>query len=121
MTRLAIKLMALTFVRTSELIGMKWAEFDVEAARWDIPGERMKMRAPHIVPLASQAIEALQKLSTLTGTSQWLFPGDRSTVKPMSSNSILKALERMGYKGRMTGHGFRSWRLLIGFVIPEPI
>ncbi len=108
LTRLAIKLMALTFVRTGELIGAKWAEFDIEAARWDIPAERMKMRTPHIVPLAKQAIEVLEMLRTLTGESEWLFPGDRKAAKPMSNNTILKALERMGYKGRMTGHGFRG-------------
>jgi len=107
-TRLAIKLMSMTFVRTSELIGAKWAEFDMENARWDIPSERMKMRTPHIVPLAAQAIEVLEMLRTLTGESEWLFPGDRSAAKPMSNNTILKALERMGYKGRMTGHGFRG-------------
>ena len=107
-TRLAIKLMALTFVRTSELIGAKWTEFDLETARWDIPSERMKMRTPHIVPLAAQAIEVLEMLRTLTGSGEWLFPGDRSAAKPMSNNTILKALERMGYKGRMTGHGFRG-------------
>lgn len=107
-TRLAMKLMALTFVRTSELIRAKWSEFDIEAARWDIPEERMKMRTPHIVPLAAQAIEVLDMLRTLTGESELLFPGDRSAVKSMSNNTILKALERMGYKGQMTGHGFRG-------------
>ena len=107
-TRLAMMLMALTFVRTSELIGAKWAEFDLEARRWDIPVERMKMRTPHIVPLAKQALDVLDTLQTLTGKSEWLFPGDRSAKKPMSNNTILKALERMGYKGRMTGHGFRG-------------
>jgi len=107
-TRLAIKLMAFTFVHTSELIGAKWAEFDLENARWDIPAERMKMRTPHIVPLATQAIEVLEMLHSLTGESEWLFPGDRNAKKPMSNNTILKALERMGYKGRMTGHGFRG-------------
>jgi integrase len=107
-TRLAIKLIALTFVRTSELIGANWTEFDLEAGRWDIPAERMKMRTPHIVPLTSQALEVLDTLRTLTGESEWLFPGDRSASKPMSNNTILKALERMGYKGRMTGHGFRG-------------
>ncbi len=66
-TRLALKLMAFTFVRTSELIGAKWDEFDIEAARWDIPAERMKMRTPHIVPLAKQAVEVLEILRTLTG------------------------------------------------------
>jgi integrase len=107
-TRLALKLMALTFVRTGELIGAKWAEFDLVAARWDIPAERMKMRTPHIVPLTRQALVVLDTLQTLTGENEWLFPGDRSAKKPMSNNTILKALERMGYKGRMTGHGFRG-------------
>ena len=107
-TRLALKLMALTFVRTSELIGARWAEFDLEACRWDIPAERMKMRTPHIVPLARQALDVLDTLRTLTGQSEWLFPGDRNARKSMSNNTILKALERMGYKGRMTGHGFRG-------------
>jgi integrase len=107
-TRLAMKLIALTFVRTSELTGAKWAEFDLEAARWDIPAERMKMRTSHIVPLAKQTLELLETLRSLTGESEWLFPGDRDARKPMSNNTILKGLERMGYKGRMTGHGFRG-------------
>jgi integrase len=107
-TRLAMKLIALTFVRTSELIGAKWTEFDLEAGRWNIPPERMKMRTLHIVPMTSQALEVLDTLRTLTGESEWLFPGDRNANKPMSNNTILKALERMGYKGRMTGHGFRG-------------
>jgi integrase len=100
--------MALTFVRTSELIGARWEEFDMEAARWDIPAERVKMRTPHIVPLARQAIEILDVLRGLSGHSEWLFPGDRNPTKPMSNNTILKGLERMGYKGKMTGHGFRG-------------
>jgi len=107
-TRLAMKLMAMTFVRTSELIGAKWTEFDMEAARWNLPPERMKMKDPHIVPLATQAIEVLEMLRTLTGSSEWLFPGDRSAAQPMSNNTILQALKRMGYKGQMTGHGFRG-------------
>lgn len=107
-TRMAIKLMAMTFVRTSELIGARWVEFDLEAARWDIPAERMKMRTPHIVPLAKQSIEVLAVLRTLSGDREWVFPGDRNPKKPMSNNTILKGLERMGYKGRMTGHGFRG-------------
>jgi integrase len=107
-TRLAMKLLAMTFVRTSELIEAKWSEFDLEAARWDIPAERMKMRTPHIVPLASQALEVLEGLHNLTGHSEWLLPGDRNPSKPMSNNTILKALERMGYKSKMTGHGFRG-------------
>jgi integrase len=107
-TRLAIKLMAMTFVRTSELIGASWKEFDLNAARWDIPATRMKMRSPHIVPLATQSLEVLSMLRTLSGDSDWLFPGDRDRKKSMSNNTILKALERMKYKGKMTGHGFRG-------------
>ena len=107
-TRFALKLMALTFVRTTELIEAKWEEIDTENARWNIPAERMKMRTPHIVPLAKQTLETLEMLRHLSGNSQWLFPGERSERRPMSNNTILKALERMGYKGEMTGHGFRG-------------
>ncbi len=107
-TRLAIKLMALTFVRTGELIGAKWTEFDLEARRWDIPAERMKMRTPHVVPLSTQAVEVLAVLREVTGHREHLFPGERNPRGPMSNNTILKALERMGYKGTMTGHGFRG-------------
>jgi integrase len=107
-TRLAMKLMALTFVRTGELIGARWEEFDLDAAEWRIPAERMKMRTPHIVPLAPQAVEVLQALHTASGTRALLFPGERDHDKPMSNNTILAALKRMGYAGRMTGHGFRG-------------
>ena len=107
-TRLAMKLMAMTFVRTTELIGARWVEFDLEAARWDIPAERMKMKTPHIVPLSAQAVNLLKTLQLITGHSVMLFPGERDHEKSMSNNTILKALERMGYKGRMTGHGFRG-------------
>ena len=107
-TRLAIKLMALTFVRTGELIGARWSEFDLEAGRWDIPAERMKMKTPHIVPLSTQAVEVLQVLHELTGHCSLVFPGERDHEKTMSNNTILGALERMGYKHRMTGHGFRG-------------
>jgi integrase len=107
-TRLAMKLMALTFVRTGELIGARWAEFDLAAGQWRIPAERMKMRTPHIVPLATQTIDVLQALQTISGTSLLLFPGERDHEKPMSNNTILGALKRMGYAGRMTGHGFRG-------------
>jgi integrase len=107
-TRLAIKLLALTFVRTRELIGEKWSEFDQKSARWNIPAERMKMRTPHVVPLSRQSLEVLQLLHVLTGQTPWLFPGDRDDSKSMSNNTILKALDRMGYKGTMTGHGFRG-------------
>jgi integrase len=107
-TRLAMKLMAMTFVRTSELIGARWDEFDLDNARWNIPSERMKMKTPHVVLLSRQAVILLRTLHTLTGSRSLLFPGERNHDKPMSNNTILKALERMGYKGRMTGHGFRG-------------
>lgn len=107
-TRLAMKLMTLTFVRTGELIGARWAEFDLPAAQWRIPAERMKMKTPHIVPLAAQTVEVLQALQTISGASALLFPGERDHEKPMSNNTILGALKRMGYLHRMTGHGFRG-------------
>ncbi len=107
-TRLATKLMLLTFVRTQELIGATWDEIDEKAGEWRIPEERMKMNTPHIVPLSRQALQVLQTLHTVSGHREYLFPGERSPKKPMSNNTILKALERMGYKGRMTGHGFRG-------------
>lgn len=107
-TRLAVKLMALTFVRTGELIGARWSEVDLDAARWDIPAVRMKMKTPHVVPLSPQAIDVLRTMHTVTGGRALLFPGERNHDKPMSNNTILGALARMGYKHRMTGHGFRG-------------
>src|SRR5580704_3502376 len=107
LTRLAIKLMALTFVRTSELIEAPWSEIDFDNARWNIPAERMKMESPHIVPLSRQAIEVLHSLQRITGEGKLIFPGDRAN-KSMSNNTILMALARMGYKHEMTGHGFRG-------------
>ena len=110
MTRIATLLLAHTFVRTSELIEAEWSEFDLEAKRWTIPAQRMKgtkFPTPHIVPLATQVIALLEDLHSLTGESEVLFPGERR-ARCMSNNTILKALERMGYKGDMTGHGFRG-------------
>ncbi len=107
-TRLAVKLMALTFVRTSELIGAEWEEFDFDDKQWRIPPARMKMNSQHIVPLSKQAIEALNMLKPHTGNSKYLFPNQNDDTKVMSNNTILKALEIIGYKHRMTGHGFRG-------------
>ncbi|MDF2457784.1 MAG: phage integrase [Nitrospira sp.] len=107
-TRLAIKLMALTFVRTTELIGAEWSEIHWDRAEWRIPEGRMKMKTMHIVPLSSQAINVLRTLHLISGAGTLIFPGERDHQKPMSNNTILKALEIMGYKGRMTGHGFRG-------------
>src|SRR6266513_230316 len=107
-TRLALQLLALTFVRTSELIGARWQELDTKDARWNIPAERMKMKTPHIVPLSKQAIEVLERLRKISFDRELVFPGDVNPGKAMSNNTLLFALYRMGYRGRMTGHGFRG-------------
>jgi integrase len=107
-TRLALQLMALTFVRTSELIGARWGEFDLAHARWNIPAERMKMKTPHIVPLSTQALAVLWKLQALSYEREFVFPADTGKPTHMSNNTILYALYRMGYRGRMTGHGYRG-------------
>jgi integrase len=113
-TRMALKLMVLTFVRTGELIAAQWQEFDLERAEWKIPAARTKSRREHLVPLSTQAIEVLHTLKAAHFDPErckgaaLLFPGERDHAKSMSNNTILAALERMGYKGRMTGHGFRG-------------
>jgi integrase len=108
-TRGALLLASLSFVRPGELRGAEWVEFDLDKAEWRIPAERMKMRAPHIVPLASQAVAILRDLQPLTGTGRYVFPGARSHKRAMSENTVNAALRRMGFdKGTMTGHGFRS-------------
>ena len=108
LTRLAMRMMAYTFVRTSELIEAEWAEVDLDNARWDIPAKRMKMDTPHIVPLSRQSVGVLRALNLLTGNGRLVFPGANDKQKPMSNNTILFALYRLGYRGRMTGHGFRG-------------
>ncbi len=106
-TLLALQLMVLTFVRTGELIGALWSEIDLEAGLWIIPGERMKARTEHVVPLSRQAVAILEELKALGGGSRFVFPG-RNRDKPISNNTMLFALYRLGYKGKMTGHGFRA-------------
>ena len=105
--RLALQLLALTFVRTGELIGATWDEFDLANAVWVIPAERMKMRAEHIVPLATQTLARLAELKTLSGHSKYILPG-RNAAKTLSNGAMLMALKRLGYQGKMTGHGFRA-------------
>ena len=107
-TRYAVKLLMLTFVRTSELIESTWDEFNLDNAEWIIPAERMKMRRPHIVPLSKQVLEILREQKKVTGHWAYVFPNLASPKKHMSNNTILGALKRLGYKGRMTGHGFRA-------------
>ena len=106
-TRLALQLLALTFVRTNELIGAMWSEFDLEAAVWVVPAARMKMKTEHVVPLSRQTLAILEELKALGGGSRFVFPG-RNRDKPISNNTMLFALYRLGYKGKMTGHGFRA-------------
>jgi integrase len=107
-TALAIRFLAYTFVRTGELRYARWAEFDFDAAQWRIPAERMKMKEEHIVPLSKQVIALLHELKAFTSEGVLVFPGDRVPSKPMSENTILFALYRMGYHSKMTGHGFRG-------------
>jgi integrase len=107
-TRYALQLMALTFVRTSELIQAPWSEFDLAHARWNIPGPRMKMKLPHVVPLAPQTVALLRELKKITGKGELVFPGAVEPTQSISTNTLLFALYRMGYKGKMTGHGFRG-------------
>ena len=106
-TQYAMQLLALTFVRTGELREAVWDEFDFDKAEWRIPAERMKMKAPHVVPLSLQALAILKQLQAINGTYKLVFPGT-NPKKAMSKNTVLFALYRMGYRGRMTGHGFRA-------------
>jgi integrase len=106
-TRLALQLLAQTFVRTSELIGAEWGELDLDNALWIIPAGRMKMRTEHVVPLTRQGLAILTELKAISGGSRYVFPG-RNRDKPISNNTMLFALYRLGYKGKMTGHGFRA-------------
>jgi integrase len=108
LTKAATRLLMLTFVRTGEVRGACWSEFDFDAGLWVIPAERMKAREPHTVPLSRQALEALAELYPLTGHGEHLFPGRNREGTLISENTVLKVIERLGYKGRMTGHGFRT-------------
>ncbi len=107
LTGYALRLLALTFVRTNELIAAEWSEFDLDAAVWIIPAPRMKMKTEHVVPLSRQALAILREVHFLGGGSRYVFPG-RNPDKPISNNTMLYALYRLGYKGKMTGHGFRA-------------
>lgn len=108
-TRCALQLAPLLFVRPGELRAAEWKEFDLKAREWRIPAFRMKMDAPHIVPLSRQAMAVLDELQALTGRGRYLFPSLRTRNRPMSENTVNAALRRLGYTGKeMTGHGFRS-------------
>lgn len=104
----AIKLLALTFVRTGELIAAEWNEIDWDRQEWMIPAERMKMRRDHLVPLSKQALAIFRNLQAVTGKHGFVFFSPANKSKYISNNAALSALKRMGYAGRMTGHGFRA-------------
>ncbi|MEY0436244.1 tyrosine-type recombinase/integrase [Providencia huaxiensis] len=106
-TKYATQLLMLTGVRTVELRFAEWSEFDFENSLWEIPKERMKKRRPHLVPLSPQVLEILDKLKVISGNYSLLFPGRNDARKPISDASINKVIAKIGYKGRLTGHGFR--------------
>ena len=111
-TVIALRLMLLTFVRTVELRGAEWSEFDLDRAEWRIPSGRMKMREPHTVPLSWQAVDLLRELHTYTGGRTFLFPNYRSPKTCMTATTLNRALERMGFNGKdsigFSAHGFRA-------------
>jgi integrase len=108
-TKSALRLAPLVFVRPGELRQAEWSEIDLGAAEWNIPGHKMKAGEPHLVPLSPQAVAILRDVYALTGRGHYVFPSPRSLSRPMSNNAILSALRRMGYgKDEMTGHGFRA-------------
>ena len=104
---LAARLLILTGVRTGELRGAFWSEFDLEKAVCEIPAERMKMKRPHLVPLSTQALEIVQQLKVMSGQYPLVFPGRNDPRKTMSEASINQVFKRIGYTGKVTGHGFR--------------
>lgn len=106
--RLALQLLLLTFVRTTELRAAEWKEVSWDKAEWRIPAERMKMKVEHIVPLSRQAIAVLREMQQLSGSRQHIFPNEHKPFTFMSENAMLYALYRMGYRHHATGHGFRS-------------
>lgn len=122
LTKLAVKLTLLVFIRSSELRFARWDEIDFENAMWTIPAEReaiegvkhshrgSKMRTPHLVPLSRQAIEILKQIYQFSGNHELIFIGDHNPRKPMSENTVNNALRVMGYdtKTEVCGHGFRT-------------
>ncbi|WP_203461917.1 tyrosine-type recombinase/integrase [Enterobacter cloacae] len=107
LVQIAKKLLMITGVRTIELRAALWSEFDLDNAIWEIPAERMKMRRAHLVPLSTQALDLLNELKIMSGNYRYVFPGRNDPKKPMSEASINQTIKRLGYDGRLTGHGFR--------------
>ena len=99
---------ALARYRTRELTEAEWSEIDLDKAEWIIPAERMKMRRKHLIPLSAQAVAVFREVEKLSGDRRYVFPNRNDHTKPASNAVILRALGRMGYTGKMTGHWFRS-------------
>ena len=113
-TRYALQIAPLVFTRPSELRKAMWEEFDLDAAVWAVPGDRLKMRKnlkataePHLVPLSRQSVALLRELQPLTGHGAYVFPGERTIKRPMSDGTINAAFARMGFKGELVHHGLR--------------
>jgi integrase len=108
-TRCALRLAPLVFVRPGELRTAEWSEFDLAAAEWRIPAAKMKMKETHIVPLSRQAVAILREAETLTGGGRYVFPSMSDDERPMSENTVNAALRKLDYASdEMTGHGFRT-------------
>lgn len=105
----ALRLVPMLFVRPGELRHMEWKELNLDEAEWNIPGPKMKMKLPHLVPLPTQALEVLKEIQPLTGNGKYVFPSTRTPARPMSDNTVNAAFRRMGFDGdTITGHGFRA-------------
>ena len=107
-TRVATRLVMHTFVRTEEIVGVPWSEIDLDNALWIVPAERMKMRRDHVVPLSRQAVALFREMEPITRGRPFVFPHRSEPKEHMDNNTILRGLGRMGYRKKMTGHGFRS-------------
>lgn len=108
-TKIAMKLTPLLFVRPGELRRAEWSEINLDGAEWRIPKAKMKRRVMHIVPLSTQAVALFRELHALTGGGVWVFPGNRTNGEPMSENTVNAALRRLGYdRATLTAHGFRG-------------
>lgn len=107
-TKIAVKLLWLTMVRTVELRGAQWEEFDFDTGVWTVPAERMKMREKHLVPLSAQAVELLRTVQSLTGKGRYVFPGRKDREQPLTHEAIRDVFNRAGYAGKLSPHGIRS-------------
>jgi integrase len=107
-TRCLLEFQLHTMVRSSEAAKASWDEIDFENMLWEIPAERMKMKVKHTVPLTQQVLNLLELVKPLTGERKYIFPADRHPNKPSGSERANKALQRIGFKGRLVAHGMRS-------------